>query len=189
MAIWKPGPSIGPQERLGRRLFDEPTLVGAADQAPLKGLSLRHFRDNREPTLSLDRMGRSNVEPSVERYLAIRAGRAAQKRSLPFHGWVELAAKELANPPSGAPRLSVVPSAITGEACEKDNNPYHCHVVKPSEPAPYFVELHLRHLFTERGRIQYCHAANEDNEPNAPVSSRLMAIARRVLRDLRRIGT
>ena len=61
---WNPRTDpVGRNEPIGRRLFDEPMLMGAQDQPSFKGLDYRHFEvtpNDRE--LSLDRLGCTGIE-------------------------------------------------------------------------------------------------------------------------------
>jgi hypothetical protein len=58
---------VGKNERIGRRLYDEPMLMGAHDQPSFKGLDYRHFEETREDKeLSLDRLGCTGIEKKAK---------------------------------------------------------------------------------------------------------------------------
>jgi hypothetical protein len=113
MAKWQPESDtvIGKNEHLGRRLFDEPMLAGATNQKPFTGLRRRHFEETRDLEFSLDRLGRTSVEPGVIRYLMPRADAAAAKFKPPkaFDGWFVIKADFLQKPKQG-PAFPVTPS-------------------------------------------------------------------------------
>jgi hypothetical protein len=155
MASWTPaaGQPISPNEHLGRRLFDEPLLAGAADQAQFNGLDLRNFQEKRDQEYSLDRLGRSGVERRVRTYLLPRATQAASKFHDPkrFDGWAVLRARELTNARVGA-SVHVEPSPVAGVGL--DENIYHAHALRPEDKEDYSFALHLRHLFTMYGQVE-----------------------------------
>jgi hypothetical protein len=152
MAKWSPPDSVGANERMGRRLFDEPMLSGAQDQRPFAGLLLTHFEENRGDDYSLDRLGKSGIENQVVRYLLPRAQKAATSfnKSKRFDGWAVLPAKEL-TAARKKPDLAVTASRIEGE--NLDGNDYHAHAVRPPGLEPLYMAYHLRHLFTEYGTV------------------------------------
>jgi hypothetical protein len=139
---------VGPDEHIGRRLFDEPMLVGAKDQKSLRGLDVRHFEEARGNEFSVDRLGRSSVDRSAVRCLRPLAdahGRSF-RRAKTFNGWIVLRARNLQKPARGAP-LPVVPSP-------EEHNRYHAHVdtqklfeAEQESERHYFIALHLRELF------------------------------------------
>lgn len=150
--VWKPqiDQPVGPDEPIGRRLFSQPSLVGAQDQKPLLKPSLRHFEDTRGQ-VSLDRLGQTGVEKAVVKYLRPRADRAGTKLRPPkaFNGWAVLRARQFGSPPAPQDEaLSVVASPQDGH--DLDENLYHAHVVNP-DIKPYYLALHLRHLFVTYG--------------------------------------
>jgi hypothetical protein len=155
MASWTPAADqpIGSNEHLGRRLFDEPLLAGGADQAPFNGLDLRNFQEKRDREYSLDRLGRSSVEPKVLTYLLPRATQAASKFRDPkrFDGWAVLRARELTKARVGA-NVWIEPSPVAGRGF--DENIYHAHALRPEDKEDYSFALHLRHLFTAYGQIE-----------------------------------
>jgi hypothetical protein len=107
MARWKPRSedSVGKNEHVGRRLFDEPMLVGMRDPTrSVSRLDLRHFEETRHREFSLDRLGRSGIEKAVLGYLGPRAVAAGQKfsRSKPFNGWAVIRVKQLESPKKNA---------------------------------------------------------------------------------------
>jgi hypothetical protein len=154
MARWTPPDKIENNEHVGRRLFDEPLLIGAQDQKPFKGLDLRHFEEKRDRETSLDRLGRSNVERAVINYLLPRAESAATqfKPEKIFNGWAYLKAKDLMFPPKGIKYSSQV---VASPISEKDlaENIYHAHIVMPDDVDHYSMALHLRNIFCSYGSV------------------------------------
>ena len=155
MARWKPNPSqrFGPAEHIGRRLFDEPQLVGASNQKTCTRLDIRNFEETRGDEFSVDRLGRTSIEKSVTAYLkclADTAGRTFQ-RPKAFDGWAVVPIKKINSPARGAP-LPLV-------ASPENDNPYHAHLLTTDVPVNsgvmryYFVALHLRELFEGPGSI------------------------------------
>jgi hypothetical protein len=159
MALWTPSTDkIGPNEHLGRRLLDKPQLIGALDQKPKYQLRLEHFLEKRGAgEVSLDRVGQSNVDKRVCRYLAERAIKAAGSFREPrqFKGWAVAHAKILRQPPLGAPHISVVPSPKAAtELDELEENIYHADAL-PGGRSPYDMAAQLLWLFQEHGRTEY----------------------------------
>ncbi len=156
MARWQPQPDqpVGPNEHIGRRLFDEPMLAGAQDQPSFAGLDFRHFEETRDPEVSLDRLGQSGIDKAVVRYLRPRADKAGTTFRPPkaFNGWAVVRARLLSNPPHG-PAVPVIASPIPGQGL--DENIYHAHVATPDHFDHYSMALHLRHLFTSPGSSVY----------------------------------
>jgi hypothetical protein len=157
MALWKPpGDQVGDNEHVGRRLFDEPMLIGAKNQKPYSGLDIRHFEETRDDEqFSLDRLGRSSIEPAVVRYLRPRAEMAGGgfKPAKAFNGWAVLRAHQLANPPVGRTKHGTFPvfaSPDNGDGLLQ--NSYHAHIII-SGFDHYSIALHLRHLFLSYGTI------------------------------------
>ena len=159
MARWTPKDNqpVGANEHIGRRLFDEPKLVGATDQPSFQGLDLRNFevRDDRE--FSVDRVGQSSCDRRVLRYLTPRANDAAKKFREPktFNGWVVLRATNLTKP-HGWPLVASPDfgqSAQGGAAKWADEdltqNRYHAHVDVPQDMDPLFFAFKVRELFAE----------------------------------------
>jgi hypothetical protein len=156
MARWNPQSEdpVGKNEHVGRRLFNEPLLVGAQNHSHFAGLDLRNFEETRDREFSLDRLGRSGVENVVVRYLRPRADAAGEKFTppKPINGWAVLRVRQLENPPKGSLGLAVIASPITG--IEVNENIYHAHVVLPQSPDHYFMALHLRNLFSTYGEMK-----------------------------------
>ena len=157
MALWKPpsNPPIGPNEHLGRRLFEEPLLAGAQNQKRITRLDLRHFEEKRDGQVSLDRLGRTSVDKAVVRYLRPRADRAGTRVHPPkaFNGWAVLTARKFGSPPA-PPRyaLAVIPSPESGADLEE--NIYHAHISMPAHMDYYSMALHLRELFDAHGTLE-----------------------------------
>lgn len=144
---------VGQNEHIGRRIFDEPSLVGAQDQKPLARLTIRHFED-RDGEVSLDRLGRTSIEKAVVQYLLTRADRAGEKFSYlkVFHGWAVLTARKFGSPPAPPGHaLSVIASPENGN--DLDANIYHAHVADPQKDR-YVMALHLRELFVTHGTLR-----------------------------------
>src|ERR1035437_393533 len=157
MALWKPqgNQPIGPNEHLGRRLFDEPLLTGAQDQKPSARLNLRHFEEKRDGQVSLDRLGRTSVDKAVMRYLRPRADRAGTRLRPPkvFNGWAVLTARRFGSPPAPPGyALTVIASPESGTAL--DENIYHAHISTPPNLDYHSMALHLRWLFEDHGTIE-----------------------------------
>jgi hypothetical protein len=155
MPLWKPpNDQIGHAEVIGRRLFDEPTLAGAGDQAPIK-LDLRHFEDTRNDDFSVDRIGRGIIEQKVIEVL-VPLARASQRKS--FNGWVTLRADKFRGS-KNKPSLSVYPDPIPGNA-------FHARIdtrgVAASDPHHhYLVALALQHIFS-KGTIHHIQDKGQD---------------------------
>ena len=175
MQLWLPNPDegIGPQEHLGRRLFDQPELVGAVGQKTVPTLDYRNFEETRDGKVSLDRLGQRGPEKPVVRYLAQRAHAAGAKRkpSQAFNGWVSIQKKNLIG--SKKLPIKVVQSPVDRvELVELDKNIYPAHVEAAisvsgwrhwlrrllrlddgDQYTPYFLSLHLKALFEKHGTI------------------------------------
>jgi hypothetical protein len=164
MARWLPKDNVGPNEHIGRRLFDEPMLFGATDQTPLDGIDLRHFEPTPDRTLSVDRAGDSCFHPQVQRYLVPRAeaaGEAATPRKA-FHGWLTVPAKKLWNPKANI-RWTVEPSpereqpvgGVQPEWSDADysQNRYHAHIPVPDGMADLLFAYIARDVFKKGKRI------------------------------------
>jgi hypothetical protein len=82
---WNPKTDpVGPKEPIGRRLFDEPMLMGAQDQPSFRGLDYRHFEETRgDKELSLDRLGCTGIEKKAKTYLRPHADAAGANRCPP----------------------------------------------------------------------------------------------------------
>jgi hypothetical protein len=153
MAKWSPPNDVGVQEVIGRRLFEDSKLRGADGQPPFKGIQLNHFLEKRDREVSLDRLGRSNVESAVKKYLSLRASNAASSRKPPktFNGWATVRAKELINEREGD-KLPVFASPIVEEP--PNDNDYHAHVVRPEAWSASIMALKLRHVFETYGAVE-----------------------------------
>lgn len=153
MARWDPPAEIGNSEHLGRRLFDEPMLVGAADQPSFAGLKLTHFEETRGDEWSLDRLGKSSIDRKVVAYLRPRAELAGRTFRKPksFDGWAVLPVRELTKARK-TPALQVMASPIKNQA--PNDNIYHAHTLKPQHMEAAYMALHLRHLFATYGAVE-----------------------------------
>lgn len=152
MARWNPPSNIGQNERIGRRLFEEPMLRGTADQPNFSGLRLNHFEESRGNDVSLDRLGASGVDRKVSNHLIPRAQAAGETFGKPkkFDGWAVVTAKELVQAKK-EPKLPIYASPIKDE--KPKDNIYHAHVVRPDSLQPYMMALHLKHIFTNYGEV------------------------------------
>ena len=188
MARWVPdSKKIGETELLGRRLFPRPSLAGATDQRPVPSFDLRDFEDTREGgEVSLDRLGRSNAETQVLRYLTPRAEAAVAslKPKRIFNGWACIQAKILLQ--NKKLPLNLIPSpiaSVTNEPNEDDltANPYHAHTRPRGEYDSYYLSLHLRQQFDSHGRFEY-----SPNDPQRP--SRLRVFLQRISKAISRFS-
>ena len=166
--MWVPPDKVGLNERIGRRIYDEPMLRGAEGQPSYSGIELHHFEDKE---LSLDRLGASGVDRRVCRHLNPKAEAAGASRKRPsrFDGWFHVTARELeqARKP---PLLPVIASPIRDP--EPNGNIYHAHILRPDNMSAHLVSLHVRYIFTEYGSV----TQNENNQsPPAAWKARLIA--------------
>lgn len=131
---WDPqGKPVGPQERVGRRLLDLPELAGASEDQYYSRIKFMQFWDKDTGEVSLDRLGRSNIEPKVRNYLIPRAKKHAASFAKPktFEGWAHIKADELLNskyPPNLV--LKASPDLIAEGEDEYNENIYHAHIDK-----------------------------------------------------------
>ncbi|MCG8052454.1 MAG: hypothetical protein JAZ15_14720 [Candidatus Thiodiazotropha endolucinida] len=150
---WQPNSTIGKNEAIGRRLFDEPMLIGATDQPKYEGILLRHFEENRDNELSVDRLGQSGINKKVKKYLQQRATNAAKgfHKQKSFNGWifVQKQALELGYKGRQFPTLA---SPITDGETEIDNNIYHAHISLSDNSE--IDAFYLKHIFTTKGKIE-----------------------------------
>ena len=159
MVRWTPTASIGKNEHVGRRLFDEPALLGATDQPPIMRLLLTNFEETRSDEYSLDRLGASSVDRKVLRYLMPRALAAANAYTKPkaFDGWAWVPARKLMEAEK-KPDLMVVASPIPEDPTllEKDlnGNRFHAHACRPVNMDETYMAYHLRHLFETYGNVE-----------------------------------
>jgi hypothetical protein len=185
MAAWKPKPTdpIRANEHLGRRLFDEPMLVGAMEQRSFAGIELRHFEETREDgEFSLDRVGQSSVDRKVVNYLRPRAVAAGEgfKPTRAFNGWAVLRAATLCQPEH---RLTnPVASPIGGQ--ELEENIYHSHTQIPEGFDRHLFALKMRHLFTTKGKVVDTHG--KDVESPVSLAVRKDSVLRMCLRHCKR---
>lgn len=154
MARWLPPDNVGPSEYLGRRLFEEPMLRGAAGQPTYSGIPLHHFEEKRSNETSVDRLGATSIDRKVRGYLLKRADTAGRKFSKPkpFDGWAVVQAKHIAQTGSDTPDCLCVASPIKDP--EPDDNVYHAHIARPNATTHYLMALHLRNVFTTKGSVE-----------------------------------
>jgi hypothetical protein len=165
MALWKPDAKIGLQERVGRRLFDEPMLQGTRDQKKLNRLKLTHFEEDRGSEYSIDRLGRTGVEKKIARFIRQRAQThgASFTPAKGFQGWATLPAAALIKPDLGPkyPAWRVVWDPIL-EPSPNDNE-YHAHALKPEGVDDLFAAYQLREHFEANRGVLVDHDGNEIN--------------------------
>ena len=163
MGRWKPRSEdpIEKNEHVGRRLFDQPVLAGMLYPKPSSGwdLNLNNFIETRDREFSLDRLGRTGVDNHVVKYLSPRAEDAGKNCVPPkqFSGWSVIQVKQLENPFSGHPGMTVLPSPVVGDGLKE--NIYHSHTILPEfdgvEPESrrhHLVALYVRERFKSSGR-------------------------------------
>ena len=152
---WNPeGKPVSPQERVGRRLFDLPELAGASEDQYYSRVKFTQFWDNRTSEVSLDRLGRSNIESKVRNYLVPRALHQGTtfNREKKFGGWAHIKAQDLTKakyPPSLV--ISASPVHRQEDDDELIENIFHAHVEKQDNS--YLMALHLRNLYETAGAI------------------------------------
>lgn len=153
MARWSPSSNVGLSELIGRRLYEDSKLKGVEGQIPFGGIQLNHFIEKRDREVSMDRLGRSNVEKPVKTFLVPRATGSGASRNPPktFHGWATVQAKELTQA-RGEDKLPVIGSAIITE--EPDDNPFHAHVERPENWSAHIMALQLRYIFETFGKVE-----------------------------------
>ena len=136
-------------------MTDLPELSEATSEQYYSRIKFTQFWDKSTGEVSLDRLGRSNIEPKVRTYLLPRAIAQAKSYAKPrrFDGWAHIKAEELQKakyPPS----LVLVASPIEREPDkpEESENIYHSHIEKPLDG--YAQALHLRNLFEMFGDVE-----------------------------------
>jgi hypothetical protein len=139
MARWIPDPSkVSSGEHIGRRLYDEPKLSGAPDQTPFGGLDIRHFIEDRDEQFSVDRLGQSDLNQKVVRYLKPRAEHHGTK-FIPrrqFHGWAFMTGKQISDnslivEASGIKAKDGLGSELDWADSLIDENRFHAHLLIP----------------------------------------------------------
>jgi hypothetical protein len=178
MALWSPKStdSIGPNERIGRRLFEQKQLRGAQNQKPPPHLfELYHFEERRDPgDVSVDRLGKTGIERKVLNYLERRANFAGSSftPARRFLGWAVVSARELQNPAQGPP-LSIVSSPLVDTVGnELLANNYHAHIKRPSHYTAYEMAMHLRTIFERNYHFQA--SQSQTAAENKPIGLKLM---------------
>ncbi len=156
---WKPDPdvSLDPNERVGRRIFDEPKLKGVDKQPDFGSVRVEHFREKRGSHVSIDRLGRTNIESRVVKYLGPRCEWQGQKFNKPksFDGWAVIQVKNLVNKRSGMSPWKVFPSAIGLENGEEySDNMYHAHTICHGKYSNEEKALFFRYLFEQYGEFK-----------------------------------
>lgn len=156
---WQPAPDapLGKQERVGRRLFDEPELRGVEGQPNLGVVSLSQFREKRGREVSLDRLGRTGIEPKVKNYLVPRCDYQASSfgKQKQFEGWATIKVADLTNKWSETPQWTAHPSPVMMDEDEElTENVYHAHTVCSESRADAGTALFLRHLFERYGSLE-----------------------------------
>jgi hypothetical protein len=152
---WNPETDpVHKNEAIGRRLFDEPMLMGAGQQPNYQGLLVNHFEETRgDRELSLDRLGATGPVKAVKQYLIPRAEYAATKfrPQKTFNGWAVISAKFLEQ---GDAQYKFTVTASPQHGPDLEENIYHAHSKLPEGVNSYTIALHLRHIFTKNGRIE-----------------------------------
>lgn len=149
---WNPTTDpVGKNEPIGRRLFDEPMLMGAQDQPSFKGLDYRHFEETRDRELSLDRLGFTGIEKKAKNYLKPRADAAGANCVPPkhFNGWAQVRASALEKGWNGQ-CFPVIASPIDLDGIE--GNIHHAHIVITGDVT--FAAFRLREIFTRHGTVE-----------------------------------
>ncbi len=153
---WNPKTDpIGLKEPIGRRLFDEPMLMGAQDQPSFRGLDYRHFEETRDDKeLSLDRLGCTGIEKKAKNYLYPRADAAGVNRRPPrqFNGWVYVRACIL-DKGWQSHRFPVIASPIAGDELKQEDNAHHAHIDLGDDIDATTNALYLREIFTRHGDV------------------------------------
>jgi hypothetical protein len=134
-------------------------LAGTPPEKSYDGLDVRNFQEKRDRELSLDRLGRTNVEKPVVRYLLPRAKHSGGKMrpTRAFHGWAVIKVEHLVSATTSMP---VSPSPIAGESEEDvEANLYHAHALLPDDlkldpTASLKHALYLRYLFVNKGFVE-----------------------------------
>lgn len=156
---WNPETDpVHKNEAIGRRLFNEPMLMGAGQQPSFQGLLVNHFEETRgDRELSLDRLGATGIVKTVKRYLIPRAELAATKFRPPktFNGWAVVSAKFLEQGVDDLKFTVTASSQYDGPGLE--TNIYHAHSELPAGVTSMSIALHLRHIFTKNGSIEPYH--------------------------------
>lgn len=168
---WDPqGKPVDPQERVGRRLFDLPELVGATEDQYYGSIKFTQFWDKQTGEVSLDRLGRSNVEPKVRTYLIPRAEDhgASFNPKQHFEGWAHIKALHLTQA-KWPPNITINASPVFQKVGEDEikENIYHAHIDKTTNS--YELACHLRNLFENSGGIEVYGDATS-TETNSSVS-------------------
>lgn len=162
MALWDPSrdTKIGLVEHLGRRTFKRAQLVGFADQAPKDSLSFQDFLDERDPNLSVDRLGKNGIDRNVINLIHPLAVVNAEKRRprMVFRGWASVQAKKFLNEAEKV-GYSIKPDPIRGT--QSDDNAFHAVISCPTELDRTHVALYIWHLFEKHGAI-----INADSVPS-----------------------
>jgi len=164
MALWSPKSTdpVGPNERIGRRLFDQKQLSGAQDQKPPPNVfELYHFEERRgSGDVSVDRLGKTGIDRKVRNYVEPRAIFAASSfnPARRFLGWAVVKARDLQSPAQG-PSLSVIPSPLVATAGnELSENNYHAYVQRPSDHQTtytyYEMAMHLKAIFERNYHLE-----------------------------------
>lgn len=171
MARWKPPDIVGLNEYIGRRIFTREELAGAAGQPkPAELYEIVHFEPGEDDEISLDRLGRSSVEPKVvHNYLEARGLFAATRmHKRAFLGWAVARARNLINSPRPEfPNLPIHASPLPSDGVDElTENIYHAHIMRPGEIDDYYTALHVREIFLRHNHFEAVRGA-EPGEPRA----------------------
>lgn len=160
MAKWSPGTEIGPNEAIGRRIYEPKKLKGAEGQPEFTRLTVQHFLEKRGREASVDRLGRSNVEKAVKNHLRPQAVASGASRQSPHAmlGWATVSAKKITgykDPEipgltftlTADPIGSNAQTAAGSTSGSANDNPYHAHITGPESLSAQQLALNLRHAF------------------------------------------
>lgn len=153
---WTPDDEVGTREVVGRRLFELPELKGTAGQPSFSGIRMNHFEDGRDEKLSLDRLGRANIEIKVVNYLTPRARHAGEKfhKQKKFSGWAWNAAGKVRESNDFDCKLVIESSPLNATGGDNlSENLYHAHVIRPPGKNPHEMALIMRYFLVEIGKI------------------------------------
>jgi hypothetical protein len=154
MAPWDPSrdAKIGDVEHLGRRRFKRAQLVGFTDQPPKHSLTYVDFLDERDPNLSVDRLGKNGIDRRVIDLIRPLAAVNAEKRRprMVFLGWAAVQAKKFLNEAEKI-GYSIKPDPIRGT--QSDDNEFHAVISCPIELDRTHVALYVWHLFVKYGAV------------------------------------
>src|SRR5262245_2230266 len=144
--MWDPPTDlIGDNEIIGRHIFGDRLWEGELSQGERRRLRVEHFQDSRsEIDLSVDRLGRGNVDRKVMGYVGRLASASGRGRTPPqtFHGWAGLRVKAFRSAFKGV-------SDIHPKPIDSPPNPFHAEISRAqfrSKVHAYTLAVTLREL-------------------------------------------